>query len=229
MNLRYSAHDPKTSLSSPKNPMNSTLPALFPGSPTFKLTAPQETVSHFLSTISQTPQSKQLSKKRNSNSLEASKNQYKLDLNIDHNILRAMTIADKELEALKDNSSLFHGFKRLSAGMKLLGDYQDRPELINTIQEHMLPVNTKKAQERLKDASAAQSRWINTERTKWIKSRGLEPQFNDSKGFIEFLRQLFDALDEDESGKITADELILPLLAYGLCPDAYYIESVLDM
>ena len=137
-----------------------------------------------------------------------------------------MAIADKELEALKDNSSHLHGFKRLSAGMKLLGGCRDKSELIYEIQEHMLPFKTKKVQEKLMDLAAAQKKCINTERDRWIKARGMEPQFNDSKGFIEFLRQLFDALDEDESGKLTADELIFPLLAYGLCPDAYYIESV---
>lgn len=206
--------------------MNMTLPSVFPGSPTFKLTAPAETTRNFILTLSQTPQSKEITKKRNSNSLEIAKNQYKLDLNMDHNILRSMAIADKEQEALKDNSSLLHGFKRMSAGMKVLGNYHDQPDLLYTIKEHILPLQNRKIQEKLRNVPAAQNRCLTTERSKWIKGKGMAPSFNDSKVFIEFLRQLFDALDEDESRKLTADELIFPLLAYGLCPDAYYIETV---
>ena len=57
----------------------------------------------------------------------------------------------------------------------------------------------------------------------------MEPSFNDSRAFVDFLRQLFDALDEDESGALTPDEIIFPLLAYGLCPDAHYIETAFQV
>ena len=146
--------------------MNSTMASTFiPNvSPTFKLTAPQDN-SILLTSLYQTPQAKLNSRKRNSNSIDIAKKQYKLDLNFDHNILRAMASADKEQEALKDNSSLNHGFKRMSAGMKILGNYQgNMNELVYTVKEHIKPFTTKKIPEKLRNTVAAQNKWIINDR-----------------------------------------------------------------
>jgi hypothetical protein len=48
-----------------------------------------------------------------------------------------------------------------------------------------------------------------------------------SKTFQAFLLELFEALDEDHSNKLTADEFIMPLLAYGISSDPKYIEKAL--
>jgi hypothetical protein len=165
-------------------------------------------------------------RKSTNESIEMIKNQYKLDLSIDHNILRAMAHADKEQEALKDNSCLNHGFKRMSAGMRLLRSIAPRPDPIHQIEEHLAPFKSKKAEARLRDAVLSQHKWVRTERERWVRSRGVEPAVQGSKAFKNFLRQLFLALDEDDSGRLSVDELVFPLLAFGLCPEARYVETV---
>lgn len=173
------------------------------------------------------PSNKVKNKKNISESLDTVKNQYKLDLTIDHNILRAMAHADKEQEALRDNSSLTHGFKRISAGMQLLRTANYTPaRTICAIRDHLAPFKSKKAEGKLRNTLASQQKWIRTDREKWIKNRGLETSIHDSRGFSLFLRQLFTALDEDESNRLTVDEIVFPLLAFGLYPDSYYIETV---
>lgn len=175
----------------------------------------------------ESPLSKIKNKKIASECMETVKNQYKLDLTMEHNIIRAMARADKEQEALRDNSSLTHGFKRISAGMQLLRTTQFAPtETISTIQDHLAPFKSEKAEGRLRNTLASQQKWLRTDREKWIKSRGLESTIHDSRGFTLFLRQLFSSLDEDGSNKLTVDEIIFPMLAFGLYPDAYYIETV---
>lgn len=166
-------------------------------------------------------------KKIASECMETIKNQYKLDLSMEHNILRAMAHADKEQEALRDNSSLTHGFKRISAGMQLLRTTQFAPtETISTIQDHLAPFKSEKAEGRLRNTLASQQKWLRTDREKWIKNRGLESTLHDSRGFTLFLRQLFTALDEDNNNKLSVDEIVFPMLAFGLYPEAYYIETV---
>ena len=173
------------------------------------------------------PSSKVKNRKNISESLDTVKNQYKLDLTIDHNIIRAMAHADKEQEALRDNSSLTHGFKRISAGMQLLRTANYTPaSTITAINDHLAPFRSKKAEGKLRNTLASQQKWIRTDREKWIKNRGLETSVHDSRGFSLFLRELFTALDEDESNKLTVDEIVFPLLAFGLFPESYYIESV---
>lgn len=192
-------------------------------SPTFNLTASPD--DNRRGKISISPQIPLINRKLNSKSIDIEKNQYKLELGRDHNILRAMAFADKQAEALKDNSSLTHGFKRMSAGMRILGDFQAKDSLLGMVKEHIQPLKSK-VKGKLRNTMISQNKWISTDRNRWIKTRGLEVSFHESASFLQFLRDLFDALDEDESGQLSADELILPLLAYGLCPDSYYFETV---
>ncbi|OMJ77212.1 hypothetical protein SteCoe_23249 [Stentor coeruleus] len=195
-------------------------------SPTFNLTASPDDNRRGKMSIS--PQTPLINRKLNSKSIDIEKTQYKLELGMDHNILRAMAFADKQAEALKDNSSLTHGFKRMSAGMRILGDYHAKDSLLGMIKEHIQPLKSK-VNGKLRNSMMSQNKWISTDRNRWIKTRGLEVSFHESASFLQFLRDLFDALDEDESGRLSADELILPLLAYGLCPDSYYFETALKV
>ena len=48
-----------------------------------------------------------------------------------------------------------------------------------------------------------------------------------SKNFRKFLKELFDALDEDNNKVLTPDEFIIPLLSYGVTTDPAYIEQAL--
>jgi hypothetical protein len=169
---------------------------------------------------------KETRQSKKSSSIEATKNQFKLDLTVNHNILRAMAFANDEQEALKDNSSLSHGFKRMSAGMNVLRDSDRRPSLISTVMEHIQPLKSKEVKGALTDLSAARHKWIGDRRRQWIKARGMDSSHNESRAFVEFLKNLYGALDEDRSGKLSANDVVLPLLAYGLCPDSYYIEAV---
>ena len=205
-------------LSSPQKFLSSTQ-ASFP-SPTFKLTAPKEVLPRLSS-----PMSNQKVHKKNTKTFEITKNQYKLGLTAEHNIIRSMAIADREQEALKDNSSLTHGFKRMSAGIKVLRNDSNRPELLTTVLEHIQPIHEKRLNGKLQNIALANKKWMSSERARWIKIKGLEPGFQDSRVFIEFLRQLFDAFDEKDTGRLKIEEIVYPLLAFGLYPDYYYIET----
>jgi Ca2+-binding EF-hand superfamily protein len=48
-----------------------------------------------------------------------------------------------------------------------------------------------------------------------------------SKKFIQFIKSLFEALDDDNSGFIEPNEITRHFLALGLAPEAIYIEKAL--
>jgi hypothetical protein len=67
-----------------------------------------------------------------------------------------------------------------------------------------------------------------SEREVWLKRRGQKVQTVDSKAFSSFVKELFSTLDNDGSGTLEPEELILPLLSLGLAPSASYLEKVVS-
>jgi hypothetical protein len=62
----------------------------------------------------------------------------------------------------------------------------------------------------------------------WLKRRGQKVQTVDSKAFSTFIKELFSTLDNDGSGTLEPEELILPLLSLGLAPNSSYLEKVVS-
>ena len=73
----------------------------------------------------------------------------------------------------------------------------------------------------------AQEHWREDENIKWAEKLGKIEKKRKNSEFQSFLNELFIVLDEDCDGKLSPDELILPLLGFGITKEPEYIEKSL--
>lgn len=156
------------------------------------------------------------------------KNQNSIQLTNKHSILRSFVTVDKQDASLRDDSSLNRSFKRLSAAICLLRpNVQDPLSLKAKILDSMLPIKQLKIRSKCRSVDLAQEHWRQDENIKWAEKIGKKDKKRKNLEFQGFLNELFDALDEDRDGKLSPDELILPLLAYGITNDPSCVEKSL--
>lgn len=60
---------------------------------------------------------------------------------------------------------------------------------------------------------------------RWMQIRGKHAKLQDEIDFVRQLRRLFDVLDQDQNGKIEAQELEIPLKLLGVWRDASVVED----
>ena len=156
--------------------------------------------------------------------LQTEKNDFELDLNTKHRILKSMVEIDKQHSSTQDASSLSFSFKRMSAGMKLLGNYTNQETLINKVFENIHNSNTfsYKVNE---SQSKAKKICIDEKNNSWAKKRGKNIT-KIKNNFTEFLDQFFESLDENKDESLDAYDIILPMMSYGVTLDSKYLERV---
>ena len=76
-----------------------------------------------------------------SKALQSEKNDFELELNTKHRILKSMLDIEKQSSSHQDTSSLGFSFKRMSAGMKIIGNYNDKADLMSKVFENLPTTN----------------------------------------------------------------------------------------
>jgi hypothetical protein len=158
--------------------------------------------------------------------LELTKKQHKLKLNTSHEMIRAMVSLENEQDALKDKSNFAKSFKRMSAGIKYLTG-TNKEKCLSIVAENIGLYDEKNLKEITPSIKHPEAKWATNSASMWMKKHGNEPNSGESRVFLSFLKQFFDALDESASGSLTANEVIVPLLSLGLTSDSVYIERAL--
>ncbi|CAG9322601.1 unnamed protein product [Blepharisma stoltei] len=163
------------------------------------------------------------SRTMDSTSINLEKKDHKLKLDIDHHIIRALVSIEEQAESSKDNTILTQVFHRMSEGMK---DLHENFTLKNDINRPKIDIS----QPMLKDKPNlidAKIKVKSSDRDIWIKKHGHVIPGTENKDFFEFIKDLFDALDEDNNKHLSPDEIIIPLIALGLCETAEMLEKIL--
>lgn len=155
---------------------------------------------------------------------QTDKSDFQLDLNIKHRILKSMFCVEKESSANQDSSSLSFSFKRMSAGLKVLGNYSDKANLIGKISENLhegSEINYKISP----STGKATIHCLDNDSATWAKKRGKLLKSKEN-GFSEFLADFFDSFDEEKIESISIHDLIISLMSYGVVLQVSYIERV---
>ena len=158
--------------------------------------------------------------------LELTKKQHKLKLNTSHEMIRAMVSLENEQDALKDKSNFAKSFKRMSAGIKYLSG-TNKEKCLTIVAENIGLYDEKNFKEITPTIKHPEAKWASNSASMWMKKHGNEATSGESRVFLSFLKQFFEALDENASGSLTANEVIVPLLSLGLTTDSVYIERAL--
>lgn len=199
--------------------------------PSFLLsTSPSNSISKvkILSPKASTLPPLQHSPKRSLNNESLVKNQNYIKLSNKHSILRSFITVDKQDASLRDDTTLNRSFKRLSAAITLLRPTVQYPnELKAKITDTLLPIKHMKLRSKCRSVELAQNEWRTEENQIWAIKQGKTTKKKLNLNFQKFLCDLFEALDEDNNGKLSSDEFILPLLSYGVTNEPKYIEKAL--
>lgn len=158
--------------------------------------------------------------------LELTKKQHKLKLNTSHEMIRAMVSLEGEQDALKDKSNFAKSFKRMSAGIKYLSG-NNKEKCLDIVAENIGLYDEKNLNEISPPIKNPGAKWASNSTSMWMKKHGNDSVSGESRVFLTFLKNFFDALDENASGSLTANELIVPLLSLGLSSDSIYVEKAL--
>lgn len=158
--------------------------------------------------------------------LELTKKQHKLKLNTSHEMIRAMVSLEGEQDALKDKSNFAKSFKRMSAGIKCLSG-TNKEKCLDVVAENINLYDEKNLKEVTPPIKNPEAKWSSNSTSMWMKRHGNDSVSGESRAFLMFLKNFFDALDENATGSLTANELIVPLLSLGLSNDSIYIERCL--
>ena len=217
---------PKGSFNSFNASTSPTIPSVSPSTKLIRSTSPKP----LKESTAQLPDLQHIIKPKRLQDEALAKNQYILQLQNHHSILRSIISVDREEGSLRDDTSLNRSFNRISAGIKLVGKgSEDKQREIKRFSENLLPIAEKNIRKKCRNFSLALEDVLSDSTSRWVSKKGITVAGKLSKGFISFLRELFDTLDEDHSGFLTVDEFIIPLLCYGITIDAKYIEKALLM
>ena len=156
--------------------------------------------------------------------LELTKKQNKLKLNTNHHVIRAMVSLEDQQDALIDKSNFAKSFKRMTAGMKIL-EGMNTERSMDIVAENTMVFDEKHLREVAPMIKRPEVRWVSSSTNMWMKKRGLELNSTGTVDFMKFLKKFFMAIDENEKGVITPNDIIIPLLSLGLSNDASYIEK----
>lgn len=143
--------------------------------------------------------------------------------------MRALTKTDDEVSIVKEVPLSERRFERINYYFKTIRDGAGAPPAIDDL---MKEIRKRRSQEDKYDFRQARDREANSqiltsEREAWMRKHGVSAE--SSLKFTKFLRELFDVFDEDGSQTLEVHEIVLPLLALGIAPEAIYIESALKM
>lgn len=156
------------------------------------------------------------------------KNQYRLQLNNEHSLLRSFVHIDKVDASLRDDSSYNRSFQRVSAAMNYINNNTPNEEILKVrIKETIKPITFRKIRNKCRSVDFAYEKVHEDEIYRWVSKKGGNEFLNLPSNFLKFLSEFFDALDEDQSENLTPDEFILPILAYGITTKPDYIEKAL--
>lgn len=75
---------------------------------------------------------------------------------------------------------------------------------------------------------ALQDQLLNFDQNAWLSKRAKQPRFQFTGEQKRMLRQWFDALDSDGSGKISVEELEDPMLSIGIVNDTREIQEIVS-
>lgn len=180
-----------------------------------------------LPSISKTPIP--ITKKKSSTKSEirvpqSSKNDFELELKSKHRILKSMVDVDKREFSVQDSSSLNFSFKRMSAGMKVLGKHKNNNILLKKVYQNMSPIS--EYSYRINDSdSVAKKKYLVSDHNSWASKHSMV-QIRQESSFCEFLDGFFQCIDSKNTDHIPLNDLILPLLTYGVTTDSSFLERV---
>ena len=217
---------PKGSFNSFIYSTSPTVPSLSPSSNPLPALSPKfRNISNIhLPKLSQSPVKRRLDDE------SLAKNQYIIRLTNDHSILRSIVAADKAETALRDDSSLHRSFKRTSAAIKLISKgKEDKALEFQHFTDNLFDIKEKRLRDRCKSLDAAANKVWAEASAMWINKKGARVSLNNARNFRKFLKELFDALDEDKNNVLTVDEFVIPLLSYGITTDPLYMEKALSL
>lgn len=145
--------------------------------------------------------------------------------------MRAITKTEDVASDSKDNRLSENRFERINYYFKSIREGKNTP---SGLEDLLKEIRKRRKQEdkfdfaQLKE-SEANTQILAADREAWMKKHGINAERMDSIKFTKFIRELFDAFDEDNSMTLEIHEIVMPLLALGVAPDADYIESALKM
>lgn len=155
---------------------------------------------------------------------QTERNDYELELKTKHRILRSMVDVDKSNNSYQDVSSLNYSFKRMSAGMKVLGQYKNQTGLIEKVFENLHSGNDY-SQKNLSSNDAAKKKCMILDHNIWANKRNKSTRKVGSE-FMNFLSELYDCFDSNSNETLKLNELVLPLVTYGVALDTKYLQRV---
>jgi hypothetical protein len=151
------------------------------------------------------------------------KSDFELDLKSKHRILKSMVDVDKANSSIQDTSALNYSFKRMSAGMRVLGNYKHEDKLIKKIFDNFHSSNDYSFKVPESDRKA-NSKYMISKHNEWAGRRN-QRQIRQESSFVEFLQNFFDCISKN-SELLKLHDLIIPLITYGVASESVYIERV---
>jgi hypothetical protein len=144
--------------------------------------------------------------------------------------MRAITKTEDTPQTNKDRLSE-NRFERINYYFKTIRDGKNSP---SGPEDLLKEIKIRRKQEdkfdfRQAAGGEAYSQMLAVDREVWMKKHGINAERRSSIKFTKFIKELFDAFDEDGSQTLEIHEIVLPLLALGVAPSASYIEDALKM
>mmetsp|Transcript_26306 Transcript_26306/g.47141 ORF Transcript_26306/g.47141 Transcript_26306/m.47141 type:complete len:538 (-) Transcript_26306:416-2029(-) len=148
-----------------------------------------------------------------------------------HTLMRAITKTEDVSASSKDNRLSENRFERMNFYFKSIRDGKNSP---SGLEDLLKEIRKRRKQEDKFDfkqptEGEANSQILAMDREAWMKKHGINAERMSSIKFTKFIRELFDAFDEDGSMTLELHEIVMPLLALGVAPDATYIEGALKI
>jgi hypothetical protein len=155
------------------------------------------------------------------------KNDFELELKAKHRILKSMIYVDKQEGALQDTSSLSFSFKRMSAGMKVIGNYNNKEKLLGKVVDN-LHVPSKFSVRVPGSDKIAREKVIADKYNAWAASRG-KKTLQRTNSFVKFLDEFFDSMDENNTEVLVPKELVVPLVSFGVASSEVYLVRAIKL
>lgn len=156
---------------------------------------------------------------------QSSKNDFEIELKSKHRILKSMVNVEKQNLSAQDSSSLNYSFKRMSAGMKLLGKHKNSKNILADIYENMTPAN--EYSYKINDTDkVAKKKYLVSDHNTWAVKHKMV-QIRRESAFNEFLEEFFQCIDSSHTDQFPLNDIILPLMTYGVASDSATLERVI--